>query len=414
MEARHSTTPSLHHSIPPFDFATATRVIFGAGRLREVGQIAKEFGRRAFVVTGRSTERVTPLLASLKGHEVGFVTFPIAGEPTTEIVQSGTHSAHEQGCDLVIGFGGGSAIDTGKAIAALLTNGGDLLDYLEVIGKGKPLAKPSAPYVAIPTTAGTGSEVTRNAVLGSPDHRVKVSLRSPLMLPRVALVDPELTYDLPREVTASTGLDALTQLIEAFVSNRANPMTDALCREGIRRAAHSLRLACETADDPPSPELRRASASAREDMSLASLFSGLALANAGLGAVHGFAAPIGGMFPAPHGAVCATLLPHVMEVNLRALRARQPRTAVRGKPESEALRRYEEIDRVFGCDAIRWIHETCRSMKILPLSKYGVTAADFPVLVEKAAAASSMRGNPITLTPEELREILEREAAPHH
>ena len=395
-----------------FEFATAARIIFGTGKLREVGPMARELGRRAFVVTGSSPERAKPLLVALASGGIEHVVLPVADEPTTEVVQRGTQSAREQHCDLVIGFGGGSAIDTGKAIAALLTNGGDLLDYLEVIGKGKPLAKPSAPYVAIPTTAGTGSEVTRNAVLGSPDHRVKVSLRSSLMLPRVALVDPELTYDLPREVTASTGLDALTQLIEAFVSNRANPMTDALCREGIRRAAHSLRRACETADDPPSPELRRASASAREDMSLASLFSGLALANAGLGAVHGFAAPIGGMFHAPHGAVCATLLPHVMEVNLRALRARQPRT-VRGKPESEALRRYEEIDRAFGGDAIAWIHETCRSMKIPPLSSYGVREKDFPVLVEKAAIASSMRGNPITLTPDELREILEREAAPH-
>ncbi|MGD0649982.1 MAG: iron-containing alcohol dehydrogenase [Verrucomicrobiia bacterium] len=394
-----------------FDFATAALIVFGAGRLREVGAMARELGRRAFVVTGSSTERAKPLLAALASHDVESVTFPVAGEPTTEVVQRGTQSAREQRCELVIGFGGGSAIDTAKAVAALLTNGGDLLDYLEVIGKGKPLAKPSAPYVAIPTTAGTGSEVTRNAVLGSPDHRVKVSLRSPLMLPRVALVDPELTYDLPREVTASTGLDALTQLIEAFVSNRANPMTDALCREGIRRVARSLRPAYETTDDPPSLELRRTGASAREDMSLAALFSGLALANAGLGAVHGFAAPIGGMFHAPHGAVCATLLPHVMEVNLRALRARQPRTAVRGKPESEALRRYEEIDRVFGGEAIAWIHETCRSMKIPPLSKYGVREKDFPVLVEKAAIASSMRRNPITLTPDELCEILEREAA---
>ena len=393
-----------------FEFATAARIIFGAGKLREVGPMARELGRRAFVVTGSSPERAKPLLVALASGGIEHVVLPVADEPTTEVVQRGTQSAREKHCDLVIGFGGGSAIDTGKAVAALLTNGGDLLDYLEVIGKGKPLAKPSAPYVAIPTTAGTGSEVTRNAVLGSPDHRVKVSLRSPLMLPRVALVDPELTYDLPCEVTASTGLDALTQLIEAFVSNRANPMTDALCREGIRRAAHSLRRAYETADDPPSPELRRASASAREDMSLASLFSGLALANAGLGAVHGFAAPIGGMFHAPHGAVCATLLPHVMEVNLRVGRSRRIAT----------LQRFDEVARMLtgnngatADEGVAWVRETCCALKIPPLSKYGVTAADFPVLVEKAAAASSMRGNPIALTPDELREILEREAAPH-
>jgi alcohol dehydrogenase class IV len=408
MKTQQPGTPPLHDSIPSFDFATATRITFGARRLREVGAIAHELGRRAFVVTGRTTNRAKPLLDALTAHGVEHVMFPVAGEPTTAVVQRGTQSAREQGCELVIGFGGGSAIDTGKAIAALLTNSGDLLDYLEVIGKGKPLVQPSAPYIAIPTTAGTGSEVTRNAVLGSPDHKVKVSLRSPLMLPRVALVDPELTYDLPREVTASTGLDALTQLIEAFVSNRANPMTDALCREGIRRVARSLRPAYETADDPPSLELRRTSASAREDMSLAALFSGLALANAGLGAVHGFAAPIGGMFPAPHGAVCATLLPHVMEINLRAARSRGSATLQR---LNEVARMLTGNDPTTADAGVAWVRETCRALKIPPLSSYGVTKADFPVLVEKAAVASSMKGNPIVLTPDELREILEHEAA---
>ncbi|MBC7264969.1 MAG: iron-containing alcohol dehydrogenase [Chloroflexi bacterium] len=391
-----------------FEFATATRIIFGAGTLREVGPIAAGMGRRALVVTGRRTERAAPLLALLA--EAGFdirretnkglkplVVFPVAGEPTTEIVRQGTQYAREAGCDLVIGFGGGSVLDTGKAIAALLTNGGDPLDYLEVIGRGQPLTQPSAPYIAIPTTAGTGSEVTRNAVLASPEHRVKVSLRSPLMLPRLALVDPELTYSLPPDVTASTGLDALTQLIEPFVSNRANPMTDAVCRDGMRRAARSLRRAYEHGDDT----------AAREDMALASLFGGLALANAGLGAAHGFAGPIGGMFPAPHGAVCARLLPHVMAVNVRALRERLP--------EGEALRRYDEVARILtgnakatASDGVAWVQELCGALKVPPLSSYGVTSADLPDLIEKGRVASSMRGNPIQLTTEEMREILER------
>jgi alcohol dehydrogenase class IV len=312
----------------------------------------------------------------------------VTGEPTIDLVRQAIGIAQRQECDLVVGIGGGSVIDTGKAVAALLTNGGDLLDYLEVIGGGKPLVKHSAPFIAVPTTAGTGAEVTRNAVIESPEHRVKVSLRSPLMLPRVALVDPELTYDLPREVTASAGLDALTQLIEVFVSIKANPMTDALCREGIPRVARSLRRAYENGRD----------AAAREDMALAAMFSGMGLANAGLGAVHGFAAPVGGMFHAPHGAVCAALLPHVMEANLRALRARQP--------GSETLGRFEEIDQMFGGGAIGWIKETCRMMKIAPLSSYGVTEADFPALIEKAGVSNSMKGNPVGLTVEELGEIL--------
>ena len=197
-------------------------------------------------------------------------------------------------------------------MAALLTNEGDLSDYLEVVGKGRPLQNPAAPCIAVPTTAGTGAEVTYNAVLGVPDQHVKVSMRSPLMLPRWAIVDPLLTHSMPPELTASTGLDALTQLIEAFVSNKANPLTDGVCREGLQRAGRSLRRAFEDGSD----------AEAREDMSLASLFSGMALANAKLGAVHGFAGPLGGMTDAPHGVICGKLLPYVMQANVRALQDR--------------------------------------------------------------------------------------------
>ena len=318
-----------------FEFATATRIVFGAGSLRALGPMAKELGRAALLVTGRTTRRAEPLVSLLREQGLGVTVFPVPGEPEIETVQRGVALARQEQCDLVISFGGGSALDAGKAIAAMVTNPGELLDYLEVIGRGKALAKASAPFIAIPTTAGTGSEVTRNAVLASPEHRVKVSLRSPLMLPRIALVDPELTYDLPPSVTASTGLDALTQLIEPYVCSRPNPMTDALCVEGMQRAARSLRAAVQDGRNT----------AAREDMAVASLFGGLALANAGLGAVHGFAGPLGGMFPAPHGALCAALLPHVMETNLRALRARQP--------GSDALLRYDEVARVVTGDAER-------------------------------------------------------------
>ena len=275
-----------------FEFATATRIVFGAGTVNEVGPIAKEFGCRALVVTGRDSRRAERILAGLKSSGIGAVTFSVTGEPELATVEQGTKLARAEHCELVIGFGGGSALDAAKAIAAMLANGGELLDYVEIIGRGQALTRPSVPFIAIPTTAGTGTEVTRNAVLASPDHKVKVSLRSPLMLAKVALVDPELTYDLPSALTASTGLDALTQLIEPFVCLRANPMTDGLCVEGLRRAARSLRVAFNEGQNKP----------AREDMAVASLFGGLALANAGLGAVHGFAGPMGGMFPAaPHG-----------------------------------------------------------------------------------------------------------------
>ncbi len=378
-----------------FEFATSTRIIFGAGTLKQIGPLAAEMGRRAFVVTELSTARTQPLLDLITAQGMQFETFPVANEPTVETVQSSVRHVRHASCDLVIGFGGGSAIDVGKAIAALMTNPGDLLDYLEVIGKGRPITQPAAPYIAIPTTAGTGAEVTRNAVLASPEHHVKVSLRSPLMLPRVALVDPELTYSLPPQITASTGLDALTQLVEPFVSIRANPLTDSFCREGLPRAARSLRQAYGHGNN----------VKAREDMALASLLGGLALANAGLGAVHGIASVVGGMFSAPHGAVCACLLPHVIEINVRTLQERQP--------GNEALRRYDEVARVLtasnqakAADGVTWVQELCEALQIPPLASYGMTPADLSTVAEKSAVASSMKANPIQLTPDEVREIL--------
>jgi alcohol dehydrogenase class IV len=380
-----------------FEFATASRILFGPGVSREVAPLAKESGRRVLVVTGRSTQRAHPLLKSLADHGLACATFVIPGEPTTDSVSAGVQAARNERCDLIIGIGGGSAIDAGKAIAALLTNPGALQDYLEVIGRGQQLTLPGVPFIAVPTTAGTGAEVTRNAVLASPAHGLKVSLRSPFLLPKLAVVDPDLTRDLPPDITASTGLDALTQLIEPYVCLRAQPLTDALCLEGMRRVSRSLRCACAQGGDM----------GAREDMALASLFSGLALANAGLGAVHGFAAPIGGGFPAPHGAVCAALLPHVMEINLRALRQRAPR--------SEALPRYDAVaciltgrDDASANDGVNWVRDLCASLKVAPLRVYGVKAEDVQPLCAKAEVASSMKANPIALTADELREVLER------
>jgi alcohol dehydrogenase class IV len=382
----------------PFEFATATRILFGPGTLREAGPAAAELcpGGRAMVVTGISAAQAAPLLADLEARGLHPTLFQVAAEPTLDLVRVGAQQARADHCGLVLGLGGGSALDTGKAIAALAANPGDPLDYVEVIGHGRPLTQTPLPYIAIPTTAGTGAEVTRNAVLASTEHRVKVSLRSPHMLPRLAIVDPELTYSLPPAETASTGLDALTQLLEPFVCNQANPLTDALCREGMQRAAHALRQVYAHGRDP----------AAREDMALASLFGGLALANARLGAVHGFAAPLGGLFAAPHGAVCARLLPAVIALNVRALRARAP--------ESPALPRYAEAARLLtgdgwatAEDGVAWLQFLTADLQIKPLSAYGLTPADFPIVIEKAADASSMQGNPIKLTEAEMQEILE-------
>jgi alcohol dehydrogenase class IV len=410
-----------------FEFATATRIVFGEGAIKQVAPAAVAWGRRVLVVTGRAPERANRLREELQAAGAQSFTFAVEGEPTVDLIARGLEQARGEQCDVVIAIGGGSVIDTGKAIAALLNNPGDLMDYLEVVGKGNTLQNPAVPFIAAPTTAGTGSEVTRNAVIGVQDvptdvapgfspapgdaglkpgatkggtKGVKVSLRSPFLLPRLAVVDPELTLGLPPAITAHTGLDALTQLIEAYVSIRSNPMTDGFCVQGIPLAARSLRRAFYQGHDQE----------ARREMSLAALLSGLALANAGLGVVHGFAAPLGGRFAAPHGAICAAILPYGMEVNVRALRARAPQSA--------ALRRYREVARILtgqgdatAEDGIEWAREVCQELEIPPLKTYGIREEDVPALVAEGAKASSMKGNPLTLTREELSEVLARSIA---
>ena len=373
-----------------FEFATATRVIFGEGVAATLPELARTFGVRPLVVTGASAERAAWLVSALAAQ-----TFTVAGEPTVDLVRAGVQRLHDAGCDLVVSIGGGSTIDAGKAIAAIATNGGEPLEFLEVVGKGRAIAAPPLPFIAVPTTAGTGSEVTRNAVLGSPEHGVKASLRSLLMLPRVALVDPELTYGLPPAVTASAGLDALTQLIEPYVSARANPLVDPICIDGMGRVARALRRAFHDGADRE----------ARREMSLASLFGGLALANAGLGVVHGLASPLGGRWHAPHGALCAALLPHGMAANVTALRSRAP--------QHPALARYAAVARQLtgrsdatADDGIAWVEALCAELEVPPLRAWGITMDDLPGVAEKAAHASSMQANPIPLAGDEILAVL--------
>ncbi|MDT8300248.1 MAG: iron-containing alcohol dehydrogenase [Sedimentisphaerales bacterium] len=379
-----------------FEFATTTHIIFGSGTILDVAPMAAKMGKRADVVTGQSLERAEPLLENLKQQGIEYVTFSVTGEPTTIIAKAGIEQARRAQSDLVIGIGGGSALDTGKVIAAMLTNIGELEDYLEVVGRGKPLTQSPVPYIAIPTTAGTGAEVTQNAVLSVPEHQVKVSLRGPFVSARLAVVDPVLTHSMPPSITASTGLDALTQLMEAYVSNNANPLTDGICREGLKRAGRSLLQAYEDGSN----------STAREDMALASLFSGLALANAKLGAVHGFAGPLGGMILAPHGTICARLLPYVIEANVQALQKRSP-----GSP---VLARYDEVAQLLNrstattFDGVEWVRNICQALKVPPLSKFGLKERDFSAVVAKAQKSSSMKGNPISLTEDELMEILKK------
>lgn len=379
-----------------FEFATATQIQFGSGAIEKVGRAAAELGKKALVVASHAGGNLDRLKDLLTASHVSFATISISGEPSVQTVVDGCAAARNEGCDFVLGMGGGSALDTAKAVAAMLTNPGDLLDYLEVVGRGQSLKVQPAPFILIPTTSGTGSEVTRNAVISVPEQQVKVSLRSPMMMAKLALVDPQLTFSLPPDVTASTGMDALTQVIEPYVSKRANSFTDLFCREGILRGARSLLQAYRHGDDE----------AVRIDMAYTSLLGGMALANAGLGAVHGFAGPIGGMFHAPHGAICACLLPPVVMMNTRALFEREP--------NHPALARYAEIaqmvtgkDKARQVDLVDWLSELRKSLAIPSLSDFGVRAEHLSMLVEKSAAASSMKANPIALLKEELYEILE-------
>jgi alcohol dehydrogenase class IV len=378
-----------------FEFATATRIVFGPGTIGEAVSAAAALGHHMLVVTGSNPLRMDDFIKDLSARNLECTLFRITGEPTIPAILDGVRIAMDARCEFVIGYGGGSVMDAAKAIAALMANPGSPLDYLEVVGSGKPLTQPCAPCICIPTTAGTGCEVTRNAVLASPEHRVKVSLRSPRMLPALAVVDPQLAYSLPPAITASTGMDALTQLIEPFVCNKANPLTDAICRDGIRRVARWFRTACE---DGLNPE-------ARENMALASLFGGLALANAGLGAVHGLAAPLGGMFPVPHGTVSACLLPLIMDANLRALNARLK--------DSPALARYDEIAFLLtgkssakAQDGVEWVRTLSSDLSFPKLSGFGIAEQDLPAIALHANKSSSMKGNPVELTVEELTQTL--------
>ncbi len=389
-----------------FEFATAARIVAGAGRAAELPGVLAGLGSRVLVCTGADPARHDGLLAGLARPAQ---VFPVAGEPTVELARDAVAAAREHGADVVAAIGGGSVIDTGKAVAMLLGNGGDPLDYLEVVGAGQKITQPAVPFVAVPTTAGTGAEVTANAVLAVPEHRLKASLRSPMMIPRVALVDPELTVSCPPPVTAASGLDALTQCLEPFVSVRANPLTDGLAREGLRRAGSGLRAAYADGGD----------LAARADMSVCALLGGMALANAKLGAVHGLAGVIGGTADVPHGLACAALLAPVIEANVRALQAQGTGpaggqgTGPAGGRGPDVLDRYAEAARLLTgipgasiADGLAWIRETLVLLAVPGLAAFGFGAGHADDVAAKALTSSSMQGNPVTLSHDDLKAIL--------
>ncbi|WP_309134732.1 iron-containing alcohol dehydrogenase [Cellulomonas sp.] len=374
-------------------FATAGRVVAGPGASDGVPDVVAGLGRRVLVVAGGHAD----VDALAGGDEV--TVWRHRGEPTVEDVRAGVARAREVRPDVVVGWGGGSVVDTAKAVAALCRGDGDVLDHLEVVGAGRPLPADAPPVVAVPTTAGTGAEVTANAPVRVPERGVKASLRGRTLQPAVAVVDPVLTLGCPPDVTASSGADALTQCLEAFTTPRATPLTDPLAREGLRRAARSLVRAHAHGDD----------LAARTDMALAALLSGMALANAGLGAVHGLAAALGGRLGAPHGEVCAAVLAATTEANVRALR--------RTDPDGAGLRRYAEAAAVLTGrasarpeDAAAWLGDAVGTLGVRGLAALGLGEDDVPEVARAALAASSTRANPVALGEDELADVLRASA----
>jgi alcohol dehydrogenase class IV len=371
----------------PFSVVAPQRILFGRGEARKAAEVAASLGRRVVLVQGRDNERTDWLRHDLAARDLGPVTLSCPREPTLEMVAQALDLA--RGADVIVACGGGAVIDFGKALAGLLPQPGPPLDYLEIVGTGRRFEAEPLPFVAIATTSGTGAEATKNAVIDVPLHRRKVSLRDDRMMARVAIVDPALTDGCPHGVTLASGLDALTQCIEPYLTHRANAFTDALAAAAIPRGIAALRRLMDGEE-----------VEARDQMAWVSLAGGLCLANAGLGAVHGFAGVIGGLSGAAHGAICGTLLPHVLRANAAALAEGSESAARIARVRAWLAAAFGNAD---GIDALEaWSH----AAGLPRLSALGVRVEDHPAIVEGAQGASSMKANPVALLPETLHDIL--------
>lgn len=372
-------------------FQTAGEILFGRGKAAEAASRIRRFGRRIFLVHGRTPSRVDWLAAELEALGAEITGFAVAGEPDLPLIEIGVAAARSAGADVVVSIGGGSVIDAGKAIAALVNASAPIIDYLEVVGSGRVIEEAMIPFIAVPTTAGTGAEVTRNAVIGVPSHRRKVSLRDGRMLARLALVDPALTDNTPRGITLESGLDAVTQVIEPYISSRANRLTDALAVQAIQSGLSALRVLMQREDE-----------GARDELAWTSLCGGLALANSGLGVVHGLAGPLGGLSDAPHGAICGALLPYGLAANRDAV------------TEPSHVRRIEEVLGMIGAafetsagKALSALANWARANGLPNLTAMGISPADRESAAAMAASSSSMKANPVPLDQATLLAILE-------
>ena len=374
--------------IAPFQLLLPGRILFGRGEAAKTAGLAAGFGRRVLLVHGRDAARAAWLLADLNRAGCGVHALICAKEPDLPMLEAALAKARVFAPDVVIGLGGGAVLDLAKALAGLIPATGKVLDHLEGAGQGLPLSQNPLPFVAVPTTSGTGAEATKNAVIDVPAQRRKVSLRDDRMMARLAIVDPALTDGCPRGVTLSSGLDALTQVIEPYLCNRANPATDALARAAIPMALAALPALMQGEDS-----------GARDAMAWVSLSGGLALANAGLGAVHGLAGVIGGVTGAAHGAICGTLLPFVIAANRAAM------------PAGPVAERLAEVDAMLstafgGGPGTEALHRWSRRNGLPGLAALGLDAKDHGSVAAAAAGASSMKANPVVLSEAVLQAIL--------
>ena len=389
--------------MPPFSVARLPRIEFGTGSFRKVPALLAGFGKHVLLVTGSRSFRETShwnwLTTELEMQGFAWQEFAVSGEPSPQLVDQAVSDLRGLGIEVVLGIGGGSVLDAAKAIAGLLKPGNSVLDHLEGVGPELPYRGPATPFIAVPTTAGTGSEATKNAVLSvHGKDGYKKSFRDERLVPEYAVVDPDLLATCPRPLIAANGMDALTQLLESYVSTKANPFTDALAISGLRAARDGLLPWYEGTGDQTG---------ARSRMAYAALLSGITLAQVGLGSVHGLASPLGAFFPIPHGVVCGTLVAAATKVNIRALEEREP--------ENPALARYAQVGRLFaGSDMadsearaalVQILAEWTTRLELPALGAYGITATAFPHIVAHCRG-SSMKTNPIVLSDAEVTAIL--------
>ncbi len=389
----------------PFALSRLPRISYGSGRINEVPALAATYGRTALLVTGKysfcSTPRWQSFTQLLETKGMNWLHLTVSGEPSPMLVDQAVSQFRDESVDVVIAIGGGSVLDAAKAIAGLLPHGNSVMDYLEGVGKNVPYHGPSTPFIAVPTTAGTGSEATKNSVLSVHGRDgFKKSFRDECLIPEYAVIDPDLLASCPRELVAADGMDAFTQLLESYASLKANPFTDALALSGITAVKEGLFAAWE-GNEPDASHGRGA-------MAYAALLSGITLAQVGLGSVHGLASPLGAYFPIPHGVVCGTLVSAATEINIKAMQEREP--------DNPALSKYAQVGRLLAgqpeiddatarSSLTTLLAEWSERLQLPRLNGYGITAADFPLIVANSRG-SSMQTNPIVLTDAEINAIL--------